>query len=405
MKKAFTLIELLVVVAVIGILMGMVMRFTKGSNDVRCHDLTVSRLQRLENALSGYYAAYGTYPPVRLHGTRNIYRSANDHGIQSNDSSDKQENLWGWVDEKGKVTDKTKENNAWNQVQAACEAQPVACNYPYPDDDGFRKYVAVISDALKKKAEELGEKKVGEKRYKMLMAGFDVGDPMRFSAELRSSEEWTDVQVFRFGLMSYLLPRYLFMMQGAEEFLEFAQWTGNNKELRNPFTNGKYSWTQMRKDVDDAEKNDRKEMKQRILAPISSLSSQAVCARWMVNFEKSLTCARATSFYGVDVLDSSVGMTEDTLSENNLNIKIYTPGGYEEDSCAGQYVLDGITITDGWGTDFFYYSPSPHQSYVIWSAGPNGRTFPPWIPRNSLSPEANRCVNYWIQDDIVGMRQ
>lgn len=404
MKKAFTLIELLIVVAVIGILMGMVMRFTRGSNDVRCHNLTVSRLQRLENALSGYYAAYGTYPPVRLHGTRNIYRSANDHGVQSTDSSDKQGNLWGWIGRNGKVSDANREAEAWNQVRAACESQPVACNYPYPGDEGFKKYVTAISEGLKKYAKEKGEKKIGEKRYKMLMAGFGTGDPMQFKLELKASEDWLEVQVFRFGLMSYLLPRYLFMMQGPEEFLEFAQWTGNNKELRNPFSNGPYSWTQMRRDVDDAEKSDRKEEKQRILAPITSLSSQAVCARWMVNFEKSLTCARATSFYGVDVKDDSE-FTEDTLNVNNIGIKIYTPGGYEEDSYAGQYVLDGITINDGWGSDFFYYSPSPHQSYVIWSAGPNKRTFPPWIPRESLSEDANRCVNYWVKDDIVGLRQ
>lgn len=404
MKKAFTLIELLVVITVIGIMMGMVMRFTRRSDDVRSHNLTVSRLQRLENALSGYYAAYGTYPPVRLHGTRNIYRSTNNHGVQSTDSSDRQENLWGWVNRNGKVTDAKRELDAWNQVQAACESQPVACNFPYPDDNGFKEYVQAIHDGLAKHAETIGQEKLGERRYQMLTHDYDVGDPQRFNAELQSSEDWMEIQVFRFGLMSYLLPRYLFMMQGAEEFLEFAQWTGNNKDLRNPFSNARYSWTQMRRDVDDAEKSDRKEDKQRILAAISSLSSQAVCARWMANFEKSLTCARAMSFYGVDVRDDGE-FTESTLSVKNINLKIYTPGGFEKDSYAGQYVLDGITITDGWGTDFFYYSPSPHQSYVVWSAGPNKRTFPPWIPRESLSEDANRCVNYWIRDDIVGLRQ
>ena len=54
-------------------------------------------------------------------------------------------------------------------------------------------------------------------------------------------------------------------------------------------------------------------------------------------------------------------------------------------------------------TLFYYYSPAPYQTYILWSAGPDGRTFPPWISRDGLDNNANRCVSAWIEDDIVNM--
>ena len=61
-------------------------------------------------------------------------------------------------------------------------------------------------------------------------------------------------------------------------------------------------------------------------------------------------------------------------------------------------VLDGVTVQDGWWHSFYYYSPEPHQTYVLWSAGPNGRTFPPWMEPSSSSDR--KLVNDWIADDI-----
>jgi len=60
-------------------------------------------------------------------------------------------------------------------------------------------------------------------------------------------------------------------------------------------------------------------------------------------------------------------------------------------------------MRDGWWRDIYYYSPEPYQTYTVWSAGPNGRTFPPWISRDSLGSEANRCVAAWTVDDIIHM--
>ena len=83
------------------------------------------------------------------------------------------------------------------------------------------------------------------------------------------------------------------------------------------------------------------------------------------------------------------------------DLPIYTPGGKEGNS--DQYILDFISIQDGWYRDFYYYSPAPYQRYTLWSAGPNGRTFPPWISRARLNSRANECVVKWTTDDIIHM--
>ena len=62
---------MLIVVVVLVTLMTMTFRLSSLGGDNWRHNKTVARLQRLENCLSGYYAAFGTYPPVALHGYRN----------------------------------------------------------------------------------------------------------------------------------------------------------------------------------------------------------------------------------------------------------------------------------------------------------------------------------------------
>lgn len=51
--------------------------------------------------------------------------------------------------------------------------------------------------------------------------------------------------------------------------------------------------------------------------------------------------------------------------------------------------------------------PPRTKAYVLWSAGPNGRTFPPWIPLDSDKIKGNdtakSVISNWIQDDIVNM--
>ena len=390
MKKAFTLVELLVAITVIAILMAMALRFGDIGADTAARNTTISRLQRLENALSGYHAAFGTYPPVMLQGSRNIYLKVSDHGIQNNDGEENT-SLWGWLGGDGTVKNSDAERRAWDQVKAACAAQPIGCDYPY--EEAYRDYVETFSEMAKDYAEQVDDEMLSPERKAVFAAGFDAGVPIGRFSPYREKIDWKDIQLFRFGLLSYLLPRYLFMMEGPEElFTSYAQWTGNNELPCDPLRGTAYpgGWQRLRDDVKDD------------LARVANIPSQAVCARWMVNFERSLTSAKEEVFFGVNV--TGEGNADALTLQNIKSFTVYSPGGYQNDSKAGQYVLNSITMRDGWGSEFFYYSPAPYQGYVVWSAGPNGRTFPPWISRESLDSDANRCVGYWIKDDIGGLR-
>ena len=66
MKRGFTLIEMMVVVAVLVTLMAISIRIANIGSETEARSMTISRMQRLENAISGYFAAYGSYPAVPL---------------------------------------------------------------------------------------------------------------------------------------------------------------------------------------------------------------------------------------------------------------------------------------------------------------------------------------------------
>jgi len=137
MKKGFTLVEMLIVVVVLVTLMTITFRLSSVGSQQTYRNNTISRLQRIENCLSGYYAAFGSYPPVKLHGSRNIYASVNDYGIQSDDQEN--QDIWGWTD-----IGTEQEQRAWQQVKAACKSQPVDCRYPYPDESVYNELVKTI---------------------------------------------------------------------------------------------------------------------------------------------------------------------------------------------------------------------------------------------------------------------
>lgn len=375
MKKAFTLVEMLIVVVVLVTLMSMVFRLGSVGGSSAQRNRTISRLQRVENCLSGYYAAFGTYPPVALHGSRNIYAKVNSHGIQSD----------------------TEVNNnlVWEQVDAACRSQPVDACFPFPDK--YSSYVSTVSRALQEKANKAAQ---GDERYKKydketLRQGFDdasgknIGRFNPYSGE----SDWKNLQLFKFGLLSYLLPRYLVMINGDEAFLEFDQWTDNNTLPRDPLNDDELTWNQVREYQQSENAENR--------ARVSNIPSQAVTARWMPNLEGIVASQHTWELYGISV--SSTDDSEKNLSSDNPNIDIYEPGDFSKDSHSQQYVLDSVTVLDGWSNSFYYYSPAPYQSYVLWSAGPNGRTFPPWVPLNSqtLSPTDRETVGSWIKDDII----
>jgi hypothetical protein len=82
---------------------------------------------------------------------------------------------------------------------------------------------------------------------------------------------------------------------------------------------------------------------------------------------------------------------------------IYSPGDAASNSSSQQYILNYMTIHDPWENDFYYYSPPPYQSYRLWSAGPNQKTFPPWMNIEDLQVSDRQTVLKWMADDIVFM--
>lgn len=393
MKRGFTLIEMLIVVAVMVTLMSMVFRLTSIGGDTTARNVTVSRLQRLENCLSGYYAAFGTYPPVKLHGTRDINYKVSSHGIQT---SDEQEVNW------------NNPTEAWKQVEAACKAQPVDVEFPFANDEASADYVADISKSLQDKASSGLEEYKNYKREKFLQPFNHAPDPKIFG-NFKDKVAWSDVQMFKFGLLSYLLPRYLVMMdrfsnssdkEQNEQYFRYAQWEANNALPADPLEGNIFdSW------VDVGEKAHNKNSAAD-LASIANIPSQAACARWMPNLEGVCSANKSWKLFGINI---TITGGNSPLNDSDPNLPVYTPIAADDDngSTTDQYVLDSITVQDGWGSTLYYYSPAPHQSYVLWSAGPNGRTFPPWIPLDSdaikNNDTAKSVISAWIEDDIINM--
>lgn len=393
MKKGFTLIEMMIVVAILVVLMTIGFKLMSLGSDSERRTRTIVRLQRLENCLSGYNAAFGGYPPVKLHGTRNIYAAVDESGLQDNDGNENTA-LWNW----SKIGE-SNENRAWAQVQAACKAQPIDCRFPFPDE---------WADAVEETAREMHEYCQDEGLFKdnpylekKLGSTCPFDSITRNTGRLKNNDEmdWRNIQLFKFGLMSFLLPRYLVMMNGPQELFEdYKQWTGNNVLPSDPFTGGSFNgsgdWNSIHRAAGSASNGNAKD-----LARLANVPNQAICARWMPNLEGICKCNHSFSLFGVNIRDLS---DAGDLNYRNVGIEVYHPAGGSVG--ANQYVLDGVTVHDGWDRDFYYYSPAPYQTYTLWSAGPNGRTFPPWVSRGTLSRDAGRCVGLWIADDIIHMK-
>ncbi len=395
MKKAFTLIELMIVIAVMAVLMSLVFKLTGLGGDAWRRAETISRLQRLENCLSGYYAAFGSYPPVKLHGSRDYTLQVDVHGIQKESAN---AGLWSGG-----------EYWAWHQVQAACRAQPVAARFPFSDgNDARANHIRMMSAEMKRRAEsgdEMFRKYWGDENVKKrLSAGFDDGVSVtgRFNGH-EEDVDWRNVQIFMFGLMSFLTPRYQVMMHGPDGMFDtYAQWTENNAIPSDPYTGeGLKNWEQVRQmgglggDRQDESKK----------AQLMSIPSQAICARWMANLSGICKGGTTQILFGINVMDTTTRLAGSPVSVQNPYIELFTPRGH--DSLAAQYVLDCLTVVDGWGSDFYYYSPRPYQRYILWSAGPNGRTFPPWVDRTSdslKSGNAQKWISNWVADDIIHMK-
>jgi len=394
MRKGFTLIELLVVVVVIVTLMAITFRLGGAGSDSTAKARTINRMQRLENCLSGYYAAYGSYPPVGLHGSRDYRYMVNDLGIQYDADS----RGGAQIDEYLELKDKGEEGReCWKRVEAACRSQPVGMSHPFCTR-GMRDYVSKVSEILKQKAESK------EKRYEAFHNNPALKEP--FSALIdtteisssKSATKWTRAQIFRYGLLSYLLPRLLVvcMADGGGTnysdfetiYEEYSQW-GSFNELPCMLKSGQpyEDWRAVFAELKS--RNARWK--------IAALPSQATCARWMPNLEGIVK--GGGTYYGISTADDWFGSS--IVTTETTDPRIYSSEG------GGQhYMLDEKTVLDGWGHEFYYYSPAPHQSYTLWSAGPNGRTFPPWVNVDTdvKSEEEKRVAQQWMADDIMHMQ-
>ena len=358
MRKGFTLVELLVVIVVAATLMAIVFRLSAIGGDLQARNMTIARMQRIENCLSGYFAAYGSYPPVALYATHNVYQNVR-YGIQESGEGESLE---------------------WSSVKAVCMAQPFACRFPF--DPNMEDMVAKVSAIMVARAESGDEHwKAYAARPELHVGFYTITSPDDVSG-WDSASDWNEVQIFKFGLMSYLLPRYLTMATNfdTEALDDCKQWTDSNEYSCNPNTGMKFgSW----KD----QLNDKRLVRR--------IPSQAVCARWMPNLEGIVSCtdgAGRCDLFGVNVSSGSAC----AVDPDNVDIELFPGKG------GRYYVLDSMTVADGWGNEFFYYSPAPYQSYRLWSAGANGTSFPPWIPLDTLKSDSDKKkASNWMADDIL----
>ena len=365
MKKAFTLVELMIVVIVIMTLLAISFRLMGSSGNSAARSTTISRMQRVENCLSGYYAAFGSYPPVALHASRNVYAE---------------------LDEEGNQKDGGEETSSldFKSVNAACRAQPLAARFPFSGSSEVRDYISAASQTAVELVSDPEFPSWGE-AADALSGGFEAMQRPSQAGNWTSETNWQKIKIFQFGVMSFLLPRYLFMTKGVkpDDLERCAQWDANNQLASHPNTGLAFG------DYESQLKDKRLVLR---------IPSQAVCARWMPNLEGIIDGNELEKddgvFFGIHTISG-----DPVLRVNPAD----GPSGILENlDRKTRTVLDVMTVKDGWGREFYYYSPQPYQSYRLWSAGADGRTFPPWVPFSTLKTEGDkRTAANWMADDIM----
>ena len=384
MKKSrgFTLIELLIVTVVIATLMAIVFRLAGTGGESTARAKTLARLQKLSNALSGYYAAFGSYPPVPLQGrSRDIYTQVDSYGAKEEGGISG--SLGYGIQGTGRNEAALDSPEMRKQIEAACRAQPVAAGFPY----NYKGTEVEVINAL--------TTQYGLKSYQPIRSygGFN-----------KDSSDWSENNVFMFGLLSFLLPRYQFMLDGERNLYDMnhvGPWAANN---RLPFLlDGTRlgAWSAANDPNDNAQSHllmgpdnfgKTTSSKPEKRAMLEQLPSQAVCARWMPNFKGIVTSRpvpTVTEFFGVET------EAPNDFGEAPHKWFVISQNGYGSES---SYINGTKTVLDGWGEEFYYCSMPPYQSYQLWSSGPNTRTFPRWMEPSSSSDR--KLVNDWIADDI-----
>lgn len=386
-KSGFTLIELLIVTVVVVSLMAVVFRLTGIAGNASKRETTVYRLQCLENCLSGYYAAFGSYPPVPLQGSsRNVYRRVDpNHPTIQTDDDDVETTL------------------TWNSVNAACMSQPVAAMYPPPNGyeskyEAFKSALQLANDA------ELYSGDTKKHVDNLLSMTWQSLESPGFLNAYQNEIDCRRLHLFRYGLMSFLLPRYRFMLDCAK-----GSESGNTEAFNNSIDRYK-QWTDFnplppRMDTGiafESWKHFCDTMGGEDDWQIDLIPSQAVCARWMPNLRDIVTGPRYY-FFGVPIGISGDDGIPDV--EDVGRFSLYGAGGSNSSGSSG-YPLNSVTVLDGWYNNFYYYSPAPYQTYVLWSAGENARTFPPWVDMAQFrkdQPDHYATAMNWMADDIKFM--
>lgn len=338
--SAFTMIEMLIVVSIVGMLLAGVFKLISLAGEHTKRATTVQRIQRLEYALAEYKSIYGHYPPVAQYTNPDPYK-----GDESENLVDRPFSKW--------PDAPTLTNTNANR---AAKAQPVA--FWYPSAQRLNDYIALI--------------------YKD--SGYLSANEMIGGNRTNTKPEWYQTRVFKFGVLSYLLPRLEVMGSVGEimadgeygpkqNFFYWEQWKQNN--------NGAY--------------------------PGKKGSMEALYK------EEKMAAGRILHF-----LEKTISNWSNSRSGNGyLMGELLTPP--DEDGTRPsfvhaegdtRYVLSYVTIKDGWGNDLYYYSAPPYSSYKVWSAGPNGNTFPASINLKTLAHSDHKedlgIIADWIKDDIVG---
>ncbi len=327
---AFTLIEMMVVVALIGILIGGVFRLIGTAGERAKRSSTVDRLQRIENAISGFYAQYGTYPPVPQYG-KELPDSANPFKHTKDDYD--YNSTYDTLNDVDKF-----------QVRAirASRTQPAMFEFPprqSMDDD----IPALLGEGIQSANQEIG----------------GITD-----------DESLEDKPFRYGLMSFLLPRLLVMNMIPDKDGKFTD-DGNKTPAFGLFT--KKVWNNHNQG-----KNNKDGFQHRMFSAQYS-TEIGLASRILPNFERMIL--GGSVLLGINTADPAHGYPK-LVPRNKIGFL-------------------SMTVNDGYGNEIYYYSAPPHQSYRIWSAGPDGKTFPPWIPLDSLNQSDRNNVNRWISDDIA----
>lgn len=317
-RSAFTLIEMMVVVAIIGILIAAVFKLLSAAGEKNKQAVTVMRIERLQNALSSYYAEYGSYPPVMQYEYPDPEKQRTDGDLNN-------------------VQDCAFTADSANR---AAGSQSVAFEFPS---------VKSLDDFIDQLYRDENARS----------AGMVLGNQ-----NLRNNESWSSwytLPIFRFGLLSYLLPR-VHIAGGTEEsdryyrLYQSLQWT--------------------RKDPGDSSTAVNKMIETQLAM------EERTVARWLPNFEHCI-CG-GTTVMGVELTEPDTGIMFSGLYK--------APSGQK-------FVVQKMTIRDAWGRELYYYSAPPYQSYRVWSAGKDGKTFPPWIPLDAKSNYKQAAA--WVEDDIV----